>query len=153
MRNISRSFIAVLLFLCSSQVWAQANADDILGVWRTTSPFNDDTAHVRITRGSDGLYSGIVVWTNHPTNDDGSVRCDVKNKNPKLRTRKWNEVILCWNLQFKNGEWVKGNLYDPYSGKTFGVKLKPDKTASDIEARYYMGTPSIGITMKWKLIK
>lgn len=148
-----RHIVLLTAMMAGYGAWSQEACDGILGVWQTHSPFNDDTANIRITRMADGTYSGQVIWTNHPTNPDGSVRRDVKNKDKKLRTRTWDQVKLCWNLQYKDGQWIKGDLYDPYSGKYFNVKVKPKKGSRDMEARYYMGVPSVGITMTWKRIK
>lgn len=149
---MKKSCLLIIAVLFCTVSMAQ-KADDLLGVYRATSPFNDDTAHIKITRADDGTYKGLVVWTNHPTNPDGTKRNDAKNKDKSLRSRTWDQVYLCWNLKYDDGEWVKGNLYDPYSGNTFGVKVKRAKNGKDMSARYYKGVPAVGITTTWKRIK
>ena len=142
-------FLTLLLLATASLAAAQTKADDILGVYSMDSPFNDDVARVEITKTARGTYQGRVIWTNHPTNPDGSVRTDAKNPDKKLRKRRYDEVIMVWDLTFEDGEWVEGKLYDPYSGKTFSVKFKPIKNSRNLKARYYKGIPAIGIDATW----
>lgn len=139
----------LLLCLLSGKLSAQTKADDILGTYRVASPFNDDVAKVLVSRTAKGTYQGRVTWTNHPTNPDGSVRTDSKNPDKKLRQRRYDEVIMFYDLVFEEGEWVKGKLYDPYSGMTFNVKFKPVKKSRNLKARYYKGIPAIGIDGDW----
>ena len=149
MRLFRPLFLTFLLLATASLATAQTKADDILGVYTTGSPFNDDVARVEITKTAKGTYQGRVTWTNHPTNPDGTVRTDSKNPDKKLRSRRYDEVIMFWDLTFEDGEWVGGKLYDPYSGKTFSVKFKPIKNSRNLKARYYKGIPAIGIDATW----
>lgn len=146
------TFIFVTL-LAMTAVAQTVEADAILGTFQATSPFNDDTAHIKVTRLSNGTYQGRVVWVNHNTNPDGTPRRDKNNKDPKLRSRLATEVILFWDLRYDDGEWVKGKLYDDVTGKTFSIKISIDKNGKDLKARYYKGVPAVGITKTWKRIK
>lgn len=130
-------------------------ADDIVGTYTVQSPFNDDVARIQINRTTAGTYQGRVVWANNRTNADGSVRTDVKNPDKKLRSRRYDEVIMVWNLTYDKdkGEWVDGKLYDPYSGKTFSVKFAPRKDSRNLTARYYKGIPALGIDAEWVYFK
>lgn len=148
-------FITLILLASTSTgtLQAQTRADDIVGTYLVPSPFNDDTAHVKVTRTAKGTYQGRIVWANHTKNPDGTVRTDMKNADKKLRSRKYNEVIMVWNLTYEEGEWVDGKLYDPYSGKTFSVKFKPVKGSRDLSARYYKGVTAIGINGTWTFLE
>lgn len=149
MGHFRHTMLTLLLLATASLAAAQTKADDILGVYSVDSPFNDDVARVEITKTAKGTYKGRVTWTNHPTNPDGSVRTDAKNPDKKLQKRRYDEVIMVWDLTFEDGEWVEGKLYDPYSGKTFRVKFKPIKNSRNLKARYYKGIPAIGIDATW----
>lgn len=143
-----------ILLTLSTVVTAQNNdADRILGTFEATSPFNDDTAHVKITRLSNGTYQGRVVWVNHNTNPDGTPRTDRNNKDPKLRSRLATEVILFWDLSYKKDKWIDGKLYDDVTGKTFNIKIELAKNGKDLSARYYKGIPAVGITKTWRRLK
>lgn len=141
----------LLALLMGASAWAQA--DKIVGTYVVGSPFNTDTAHVRITLQKNGTYQGRITWVNRNTNADGTPRTDEKNPDPKLRQRKPEEIVMCWGLKYQDGEWVDGVLYDPYSGKKFSVKYKLSKNGRDLEARYYKGVPAIGISATWRRIR
>ncbi len=149
---ISSIFIAFFLLLGFSS-FAQDKADKLLGTYLIESPFSDDVARVKISKNKNGTYQGRIVWVSKPTNPDGTPRTDEKNPDPKLRTRKPEEIVMVWNLQFDGEEWVKGTIYDPFSGGKFGVKFKLAKNGSDMIARYYKGVPAMGMNATWKRVK
>ncbi|MBP9991794.1 MAG: DUF2147 domain-containing protein [Bacteroidales bacterium] len=149
--RLFKSIALILSVLFSSNTFAQkVEADQILGTYVLESIITDDIGHVLITKAKDGSYQGRLVWVNHPTNADGSVRCDDNNPDPQLRKRRYDQVYIFRNLKFKKDEWVNGKLYDPFSGKMFSIKFKLAKNGTDLEARYYKGTPALGITKPWK---
>lgn len=149
--RLFKSIALSLSVLFSSNTFAQkVEADQILGTYVLESIITDDIGHVLITKAKDGSYQGRLVWVNHPTNADGSVRCDDNNPDPQLRKRRYDQVYIFRNLKFKKDEWVNGKLYDPFSGKMFSIKFKLAKNGTDLEARYYKGTPALGITKPWK---
>lgn len=142
---------AILLFI-SFPTFAQTGADAIEGTYQTKAPFCDDVAKIKITKAADGSYRGRIVWVSRTTNADGTPRLDEKNPNPKLRTRKPTDITMFWNVRYVDGEWVNGVLYDPYSGKTFGIQFTKEKNSANLEARYYKGKPAVGITTVWKRV-
>lgn len=148
-----KRFLTFVLLLVFGVSLSAQTADNIIGTFEATSPFNDDTAHVKITKQKDGSYQGRVVWVNHNTNADGTPRRDKNNKDPKLRNRLATEVILFWDLKYDNGEWVKGKLYDDTTGKTFSVKMNLAKNKRDLKARYYKGVPAMGVTKTWRRLQ
>ena len=144
----------VTMLLCcmifGTAAFAQtSDADKILGKFYLESPITDDEAKVIVEKDKDGTYSARVLWINNDKNPDGTPRTDLKNPDPKLRNRTATEVKIFWNLKFKKGEWVDGDLYDPFSGKTLGVKIKLDKNGKDLKVRYYVGIPAMGLTSHW----
>lgn len=145
--------IAVMLLCgigCTTVQAQSVDADHICGTYDVPSPFSDDEAHVCITKTSKGTYQGRIVWVNRDTNPDGTPRTDEKNPDPKLRSRQATDIVMCWNLKYEEGMWVNGVLYDPYSGKRFGIRFKPAKNGKDLDARYYKGKPAFGINAVWK---
>lgn len=151
MKKLFTSILAALLLLVGGSLGAQE--DKILGTYEVPSPFSDDVAHVKITKTQKGTYQGRITWVNRDKNPDGTPRTDEKNPDPKLRMRPPTDIVMFWNLQYKEGEWVDGVLYDPYTGKRFSVKFKLAKNGTDLSARYYKGVPVAGINGTWKRIK
>ena len=148
MKRLINRILVALFLLSGTSIMAQGDA--ILGTYKVTSPFNDDIAHVKITKTTKGTYMGRIVYCNPSTNADGSPRLDENNPDPKLRTRKPNEIIMCWNLSWDGKAWVEGKMYDVYSGKTWDLRFKPAKNGKDLDARYYKGVPAMGISGTWK---
>lgn len=129
-----------------------ADADAICGTYLVISPKNkEDKIRVRIYRTENGTYAGRITWLQPCHNPDGTERTDLLNKDPKLRGRKVIDIILCWNLKYdaEDNMWKGGMIYDPTTGKTFGIQLKIAKNGKDIEARYYKGRPAFGINQRW----
>lgn len=154
-KNLSKAFVILCWVLCLTPFATaqEVNPDKILGTYLLESIQTDDKGKVLVTKADDGTYQGRLIWISNPTNPDGSIRCDEKNADKKLRSRRYDEIIMFHSLTFKKGEWVNGKLYDPFSGKMVSIKFKLDKNGSDLVARYYKGVPTLGITRTWKRVK
>ena len=146
-----------LLLIClafAGRTMAQsADADKILGTFYLESPLSDDNAKVTFKKSAKGTYFAKIIWIDKPYNADGTLRTDEKNPDPKLRSRHATDVVLVWGLTYKDGEWVEGSVYDPFSGKSFGVKMKLEKNGKDLSVRYYKGKPALGITRTWTRVE
>lgn len=150
-----KRIIILCLFLAlfsASGIYAQTDntADAICGTYRVESPVSDDIVKIKIYRATNGKYQGKFVWLSKPNNPDGTPRTDINNPDPKKRNRTADQIVAVWNLTYKDGEWVDGLIYDPTSGKTYGLKGKKAKNGTDIEMRYYIKRPVIGLTTTWK---
>jgi len=53
-----------------------------------------------------------------------SSRKDEKNENVKLRKRNLKDMVMLTNFEYNDGVWENGEIYDPYSGKTYSSTLK-----------------------------
>ncbi|MBR3828001.1 MAG: DUF2147 domain-containing protein [Bacteroidales bacterium] len=126
-----------------------SNADAICGTYRVESPVSNDIVKIKIYRTSNGKYQGKYVWLSQPNNPDGTPRTDINNPDPKKRNRTADQIVAVWNLTFDGKEWVDGLIYDPTSGKTYGLKGKVAKNKKDMEMRYYIKKPIIGLTSTW----
>ena len=105
----------------------KGTADDICGTYYVESPVSDDAVKIQIYRATNGKYQGRFVWLSQPNNPDGTPRTDINN-----------------------GEWVDGSIYDPTSGKTYGIKGKRIKGSRNMEMRYYWKRPVMGLNTTWK---
>lgn len=145
----------IILFILSllplQMVYSQTEnrADAICGTYRVESPVSDDVVKIKIYRATNGKYQGKFVWLSKPNNPDGTPRTDINNPDPKKRNRTADQIVALWNLTYKDGEWVEGLIYDPTSGKTYGLKGKKAKNGKDMEMRYYIKKTIIGLTTTW----
>ncbi len=147
------TILALLLLLSSFATKAQSQhnpADDICGTYYIESPVSDDAVKIQIYRAKNGTYQGRFVWLSQPNNPDGTPRTDINNPDPKKRNRTADQIVAVWGLTYKNGEWVDGSIYDPTSGKTYGIKGKRKKGSRDMEMRYYWKRPVMGLNTTWK---
>ena len=143
--------LVALLSMCATGMAQNAAADEVCGLYLITSPRNAaDKAKVQVERATDGTYQGRIVWVETPNNPDGTPRKDNLNPDPAKRDASVGEVLMCWGLKYKDGKWVKGTLYDPTTGKKYSIQLKMAENGKDVEARYYVGRPILGLTQIWQ---
>jgi uncharacterized protein (DUF2147 family) len=132
--------IVMLLCLVAANLYAQTNAQAIVGVW-----FNEEKdAKIKVYE-ENGKFFGKIVW--HRTGDDVS-NFDDKNPDPELKKRKKIGLILLENFEFSGGQWEDGTIYDPKSGKTYSCVIKMEKDGS-LHVRGYIGISLIGRTTYW----
>ena len=144
--NLTRFLLLVFLVSGSgffNSSFAQ-NIDDILGVWLVGSK----DAHIKIFRiGNE--FVGEIVWVKDPIDPKtGKPQLDVNNPEPSLRSRPVLGMRLMKGLEFEDGEWVDGDIYDANSGKTYSCQI--EKISKDeIELTGYIGFSWIGRSDTW----
>ncbi|WP_343692696.1 DUF2147 domain-containing protein [Chitinophaga sp.] len=137
------AFLLITLLFSTQVLLAQ---DKILGNWLS----EEKDGRIEIYKTGD-KYFGKLVWGRDLMEADGKTprkdRTDVKNSDPKLRSRPLLGLVLLTNFTYDDGEWNGGKIYDPKSGKTYSctMKLKGDK----LEIRGYVGVSMFGRTTVW----
>jgi uncharacterized protein (DUF2147 family) len=124
-----------------------AHTDDVIGPWQT----NGESSSLDIFKCGEKLC-GKVVWLKHPnyvSSKDGPVgmpKVDLKNPDPKLRTRPILGLQVIEGLTpTGDNRWEHGSCYDPESGNSYQCKMrleKPDK----LEVRGFIGFSLLGRT-------
>lgn len=91
------------------------NEDAILGKWMTS----EHNLEVEVYK-EDNIFRAKIIWfkvddKTRPMN----TRLDVKNPNPKLRTRKWLGMEVLRGLKYnpEDNEWEGGVIYDAKHGR------------------------------------
>lgn len=141
---MKRIAFVLITFLFSTQVLLAQ--DKILGNWLS----EEKDGRIEIYKTGD-KYFGKLVWGRELMEADGKTprkdRTDVKNSDPKLRSRPLLGLVLLTNFTYDDGEWNGGKIYDPKSGKTYSctMKLKGEK----LEIRGYVGISMFGRTTVW----
>lgn len=137
------AFLLITLLFSTQVLLAQ---DKILGNWLS----EEKDGRIEIYKTGD-KYFGKLVWGRDLMEADGKTprkdRTDVKNSDPKLRSRPLLGLVLLTNFTYDDGEWNGGKIYDPKSGKTYSctMKFKGDK----LEIRGYVGVSMFGRTTVW----
>lgn len=131
-----------MLLVTTGSIFAQAAGDKILGTWLN----EEKDGKIEIYK-SGSKYFGKLVWGKNMYEPDGSSRTDIKNPDPKLRTRKLQDLVLLTNFTFDDGEWEGGKIYDPKSGKTYSCVMR--FKGSVLQIKGYIGITLIGRTTVW----
>jgi len=101
---------------------------------------------------SGNKYFGKLIWGKTMYESDGSTsKKDVKNKDEKLRGRNLKDLLMLKNFIYNDEVWEGGEIYDPYSGKTYSCTMKISDGKLNI--RGYIGISLLGRTAIWERIK
>lgn len=131
------------LLLTAGSIFAQSNAGDkILGTWLN----EEKDGKIEIYKNG-SKYFGKLVWGKNMYEPDGSSRTDIKNPDPKLRSRKLQDLVLLTNFTYDDGEWEGGKIYDPKSGKTYSCIMR--FKGNILQIKGYIGITLLGRTTVW----
>tara|TARA_A100001011_G_C14297075_1_gene838949 strand:- start:2404 stop:2829 length:426 start_codon:yes stop_codon:yes gene_type:complete len=136
----------LILILFPFLIFSQTN--DISGVWLEEKK----QSHIEIYKNKNGLYEGKVIWLAEPLDENGNIKKDKENPNPKLREKKLEGLIIIKELEATDdNKWGNGSIYDARSGKTYSLNatLKNNNT---LFMRGYIGFSLIGKTTTWTKI-
>jgi len=120
MKNIL--LILLLIPICSFKNAPIINSDKIVGEWMSTE---DNNLKVEVYK-TGNEYRAKIVWFDD--SDDKSrpmaERCDTKNPDKTLRTRKIIGLQVMQGLVYNadDDEWQGGQIYDASSGKQWNAK-------------------------------
>ncbi|MGM9788565.1 MAG: DUF2147 domain-containing protein [Candidatus Cryptobacteroides sp.] len=103
------------LALCSVAALAQ----DVIGKWK----LDDGSAIVEVYQ-QGNTYNGKIVWLAEPNDSEGNPIKDLANPDPKLRGRQILGLNMLEGLVKEGDKYVKGNIYDPSTGKTYYCNMK-----------------------------
>ncbi|WP_187328706.1 DUF2147 domain-containing protein [Echinicola rosea] len=144
MKRLDKALIVGFLaqFIMVGSAFAQA--DKIVGEWLTT----DQKAKVKITKEKEG-YMGKIVWLKS-MQDGNAAPLDTENKDPAQRDRPILGINIIEGLQYDDGEWREGELYDPESGKTYSCLARLKEDDDQLEIRGYLGMPTFGRSVFWE---
>ncbi len=142
-------FTAVML-LVSFASFAQLAADKIIGVWESID--SDPRLKFEFYK-SGGKYFGKLLYASDMFEADGKTpKKDDKNPDKNLRSRSRYGITNITNLSYEDGEYTRGNLYNPSEGRNYRVKAKLT-SENELDFRGYIGFSLLGKTMKFKRVR
>lgn len=137
--------LALLLAAAAAGPSFAAPVEDITGVWLT----DKDEGAIEI-RPCGERRCGRIAWMKDPKGPDGKPPTDRNNPDPSLRSRTICGLQIVTELKPQSdGSWGDGRVYDPETGKTYGMKIKRE-TADTVKATGYMGFELFGRSMEWR---
>lgn len=119
--------------LISVSVFTQNKADDIIGFYQNTDPFNGEKSQVYIFKTTQGTYAGKITWVENP-----------------IRKQFIDQVFLT-DLQFddKKNEWVDGKITYPNKKGVYRAYFKFENK-NTLKVRGYLGVSLFGKTLYWQ---
>lgn len=142
-------FLFTLIFFTQS-LFAQKDADKILGTWLTSH----GNARVEIYKNGTN-FQGKIVWLIEPIDPaTNKPKTDTKHPNSALHSRPIIGLINLWGFSYNEneGNWDKGHIYDPKSGKEYKCTITA-KDKNTLNVRGYLGISMIGRTDVWSRVK
>lgn len=111
---------ALVLAAVGAASTASAAPKDPTGTWLT----EDGRAKIRVDRCGPGQahVCGKVVWLKSPTTDSGAPRTDIRNPDPKKRSRSVIGMQILDGLKPDDGKF-SGEIYNADEGKMYVVSL------------------------------
>lgn len=144
MKNINfKSLLLLSIFLISGTLYAQSNADKIVGKWLN----EEKDGKVEIYKQGD-KYFGKIVWLKTPNNDDGTPKVDKENPDDNLRKRPLQGLEILKNFVYNDDEWEDGEIYDPKSGNTYSCYMEFVEEGK-LKIKGYIGVKWVGKTTYW----
>jgi uncharacterized protein (DUF2147 family) len=142
MKKISLVFF---LILATTAIFAQ-DENKVIGTWFASN----GESKVNIVKGTNGKFSGTVVWLKEP-NRDGKPKTDFKNPDEKLRSRPTLGLTILSGFVYDSDdkEWEDGTIYDPKDGKTYKCIMWFEKDPNQLHVKGYIGFSLIGKEVLW----
>jgi len=142
MKRITMLFLS--LFIVAGLM---AQADNVLGVWYN----QEKTGKIEIYK-LNGKYFGKIVWLKNPYGEDGEPICDIKNPDPKLRTRlkMGLQIMNHFDYNANQKKWENGTIYDTANGNTYKCYMWFEGNQTNtLNVRGYIGISLIGRSQIW----
>lgn len=131
--------------LCAESLQAQSKSK-VLGLWYNT----EKTAQIEIMEKEDQLI-GKLVWIKHEDGDPETFT-DLVNSDTSLRNRPLMGLTILEGLQYRNGVWTDGKIYDPQSGLSYTCELQVKKK-DILEVKGFLGESWVSRTVEWNRVK
>lgn len=137
--------ILIFIFVFNLLAFAQ-NADDITGLWYSQADSQNRVSVVEIYKENNKYYAYSFAYKN--SND---IVNDVNNPKKELRNLPLRGLVYLYDLEFSNGEWKGGKIYNPDDGKVYNAKISMSDNRQAITIRASVdGAGVFGKNIVWK---
>lgn len=111
-------FSICFALVVASAVCAQAYSDAIVGKWKS----EDKKTIVEIYK-TGNTFSGKIAWQEIPNDANGNPRTDIENPDASKRNRPLLGLQVLYDLEFEDGYWQDGEIYNSQNGETYDVDV------------------------------
>ncbi len=147
MKTLQYTSILTIIFLLGLESVQAQSKSKVVGVW-----FNaEKTAQIEIIENNDQQLIGKLTWIKHEEGDPDTFT-DVVNSDTSLRNRPLMGLTIMEGLQYKDGIWSGGKIYDPKSGLSYACELQLKKK-DVLEVKGFLGDSWVSRTVEWNRVK
>ncbi len=150
LKTIRPLLLPILLLIAHAADARSTEADKINGIW--LSEGGEVQLKFEIFRSNDKYYGKLLYASTMYEADGTTPKKDFKNPDAKLRTRSRLKIQNLNGLQYVDGSYTDGTLYNPDDGRTYSLNAEL-KSADHLEFRGYIGFSLFGKTMTFKRVK
>ena len=144
---MQRIVLPIMALIMTVPVLAKANDDKVIGTWLN----QDETAHVRIFKATNGNYYGKIEWLKNKPD-----RLDVNNPDESKQSEPLMGLMILKGFSYdaEKEQWNGGTIYDPDNGKTYDCYMwfGDDPNLLSIKG-YVLGMKFVGRETKWKKVE
>jgi uncharacterized protein (DUF2147 family) len=135
----------MLTVLLSSISLAHANQQSPAGLWKAHDDKGKPTGYIRVTE-EKGIYTGVIEKGLETDKEDKyCTACQDERKGQKLVG-----MTMLKNVKAKGEGYEGSEILDPFSGKTYRVKLTLKEAGQKMEVRGFVGLSLFGRTQIWE---
>lgn len=128
---MKRLLILTIFIFVLFSLWAQSDADKIIGYYYIVDPDTHQGSQVYISKNPQkGTYEGRVVWKQVPDKYVGYL------------------FISDFVYDKEDKEWNHGYIYHPVKNNKYKAYLKFE-SPTRLKVRGYIGVPALGKSMYW----
>lgn len=139
--------LSVFLFATMATFAQAAEGDKILGIWLS----ENKNGKIQIYKAGN-KYFGKLIWGRTMYEADGvTSKKDTKNSDESMRNRNLKDMVILTNMEYDDGEWTDGKVYDPEKGKTYSCTMKLN--GNQLNLRGYVGVSLLGRTSVWTRVQ
>lgn len=139
--------LLLLIITLSNPLFAQTNENEIIGKWES----DKKDVILEVFKKGDKYY-GKYLWGKEIVESDGKTsKKDIKNPDPKLRSRNVIGITSLTNLTWNGNEYEDGKIYNAPSGDTYSCKLWIKK--NKLYLRGFLGISLLGQTATFHKIE
>ena len=147
-----KNILIVTFFSCLSCLCFSQGKDALVGTWLEEE--GQSEIEIYSVKTKDGIkFEGKITWLEEPRRENGEIKLDRENPDPKLRGKKILGLVIMRDLEFKRPRhWSGGSIYDARSGKTYSLEVNM-LNKNILKLRGYLGVSLIGKTTIWRRVE
>jgi uncharacterized protein (DUF2147 family) len=141
--RVKNHLIGMIVFLLLVSFAEAFNPHVVVGKWRSENGrqiievyYNEELK----------AYFGKVLWMAEDDPTLGTTMVDIKNDNPKLRSRRVTGIELLRDFIYSGNRQYYGLVYDPVSGNDYKCRITLSEDCKIAYVRGYILIPILGRT-------